>query len=117
MNFESFFEPVHVGCTINILRNTTKIEVFSKKNDENDRVCSICQQNYIDGEFIRKILHCSHYYHQDCLDKWLENNVKCPECQYDIRSNANATTSSTDTSSTSESQQTSPPPIKSACSQ
>ena len=112
MNFESFFEPVYVGCSLNILRNATKIELYSIQDEENDRVCSICQQNYIEGEFIRKILHCSHYYHQDCLDKWFENNVKCPECQYDIRTNQTNTTdnanTNTNTSPHEQQQQTSP---------
>ncbi len=87
MNFNNFFEPVQIGCSLHIIRINTKLELYQLDNEENDRVCSICQQNYINGEFIRKINHCKHFYHQDCLDKWFENNTKCPECQYDIRGN------------------------------
>jgi len=52
-----------------------------------ERLCSICQQNYQNGQIIRKINHCEHFYHQPCLDEWLENHTKCPECQYDLRTN------------------------------
>ncbi len=87
MNYNNFFEPVQIGCNLNILRTNTKLELYQSINEETDRVCSICQQNYINSEFIRKINHCRHFYHQDCLDKWFENNTKCPECKYDVRGN------------------------------
>ena len=108
MNFTNFFEPVRIGCSLNILRtatriqnysnfilntqnintdniNTDNINIESESDEEDDRLCSICQQNYNSNDILRIITHCSHYYHQHCLDQWLENNTKCPECQYDLR--------------------------------
>ena len=125
MNFTNFFEPVRIGCNLNILRRTTRIENYSSfiintnntsntsntnntnntsntsntsnnsnenvniesesDDDDDDRLCSICQQNYNSTDILRIINHCSHYYHQHCLDQWLENNTKCPECQHDLR--------------------------------
>jgi hypothetical protein len=96
----SFFEPVRIGTNINVLRNATVLESYinnennsvsesnthqTNNNSNNQRLCSICQGNYVNGTIIRKIIHCNHFYHQNCLDEWLENNTKCPECQYDIR--------------------------------
>jgi hypothetical protein len=96
----SFFEPVRIGTNINVLRNATVLESYinnennsvsesstqqTNNHSNNQRLCSICQGNYINGTIIRKIIHCNHFYHQNCLDEWLENNTKCPECQYDIR--------------------------------
>ena len=102
MNFTNFFEPVRIGCNLNILRIATRIENYSSfiintnnsnsnninnENIENvniesesdesddDRLCSICQQNYNSTDILRIINHCSHYYHQHCLDQWLENNT------------------------------------------
>ena len=117
MNFTNFFEPVRIGCNLNILRTSTRIENYSSfinnnnsnslnidhintesnnnesndesnnesSDEEDDRLCSICQQNYNSTDILRIINHCSHYYHQHCLDQWLENNTKCPECQHDLR--------------------------------
>jgi hypothetical protein len=106
MNISSFFEPVRIGTSINVLRNTTVLETYTNTNTNNndnsntdDRVCSICQNTYIEGAIIRKISHCNHFYHHHCLDQWLENNTKCPECQYDIRESIRPTTSTPNTSS------------------
>jgi hypothetical protein len=109
MNISSFFEPVRIGTSINVLRNTTVLETYTNTNTNNndndnsntdDRVCSICQNTYIEGTIIRKISHCNHFYHHHCLDQWLENNTKCPECQYDIRESVRPTTSTPNTSTT-----------------
>ncbi len=88
MDFLNFFEPVRIGTNINLLRRATILETYTNQsNTENEggRVCSICQNNYINGDIVRKINHCHHFYHHMCLEQWLENNTKCPECQYDLR--------------------------------
>lgn len=50
-----------------------------------DDICTICQDNIEEGQNMRKINHCNHYFHQDCIDTWFEGNVHCPTCRYDIR--------------------------------
>lgn len=86
MDFLDFFEPIRIGANINLLRRATILETYTiQQNNEIGRVCSICQNNYGNGDIVRKINHCSHFYHHICLDQWLENNTKCPECQYDLR--------------------------------
>lgn len=90
MNISNFFEPIRIGTSINVLRNATTLESY---NNTEERVCSICQSPYTEGTIIRKISHCNHFYHHHCLDQWLENNTKCPECQYDIRESVRPTTS------------------------
>lgn len=86
MDTNRFFEPIRVGCNLNTLRQATSTQVYdSLFNLDNERLCSICQSNYMNHQIIRKINHCGHFYHLNCLDEWFENNVKCPECQYDLR--------------------------------
>ncbi|MCL7030366.1 hypothetical protein MKW94_009159, partial [Papaver nudicaule] len=46
--------------------------------------CSICLANYTDNEELRE-LPCAHFFHVDCVDKWLKENVSCPLCKCDIR--------------------------------
>ena len=86
MNTNRFFEPIRIGCNLNTLRQATSVQSYNSLfNQDNERLCSICQSNYINQQIIRKINHCGHFYHMNCLDEWFENNVKCPECQYDLR--------------------------------
>ena len=98
LDFASFLEPVSVGSNLELLRNTTTTEVYERPersneddsdDEENEGLCSICQENYENGQIIRKINHCHHFYHQKCLDEWLEGNTKCPECQHDLRDGIN----------------------------
>lgn len=42
--------------------------------------CSICYDEYIVGHNI-KILPCGHFYHDFCIDLWLDKSVSCPVCR------------------------------------
>ena len=39
--------------------------------------CYICYENFKD----KKTLPCSHQFCQECIQRWLENNVSCPICR------------------------------------
>ncbi|URD89623.1 zinc finger family protein [Musa troglodytarum] len=45
-----------------------------------DAVCCICLAKYVDNEELRE-LPCSHFFHKDCVDKWLKINALCPLCK------------------------------------
>ena len=50
--------------------------------------CAICQEHtYADGASSHqwRQLHCSHQFHRECVDSWLEQSVHCPVCRADIR--------------------------------
>lgn len=50
--------------------------IILKTKLENN-ICSICLEDFELQEKIYK-LKCKHYYHINCLDKWLENKNTCP---------------------------------------
>ncbi|XP_052092839.1 uncharacterized protein LOC127729190 [Mytilus californianus] len=52
------------------------------KSDKNS--CSICLNEYKDGESI-KTLPCFHSYHKTCVDKWLMSQAVCPVCRGNIK--------------------------------
>ena len=62
-------------------RNTTVYEIV----DENNTACAICQDTLNDGQMARRIHHCSHTFHQSCVDIWFERHATCPTCRHDIR--------------------------------
>ncbi|KAJ3694165.1 hypothetical protein LUZ60_009645 [Juncus effusus] len=48
-----------------------------------DAVCCICLAKYIDNEELRE-LPCTHFFHQECVDKWLKINALCPLCKAEV---------------------------------
>ena len=44
--------------------------------------CSICLMVYPAGEEMSE-LPCGHYFHDDCLRKWLARQSSCPTCRWD----------------------------------
>jgi len=72
----------------NISQNT---EIYTKKYDEDilesdyDK-CSICLEVINENDVVREIKKCKHSFHVKCVDEWFQNNIKCPNCNQDIRS-------------------------------
>ncbi|OIT30486.1 PREDICTED: E3 ubiquitin-protein ligase At1g63170-like [Nicotiana attenuata] len=48
-----------------------------------DAVCCICLTKYEDNDELRE-LPCSHFFHTQCVDKWLKINASCPLCKSEI---------------------------------
>ena len=49
-----------------------------------DESCSICLEDFKTGDEIKK-LNCTHVFHKECLEPWLNNNNRnCPMCRTDI---------------------------------
>ncbi|XP_027072780.1 E3 ubiquitin-protein ligase At1g63170-like [Coffea arabica] len=48
-----------------------------------DAVCCICLTKYEDDDELRE-LPCSHFFHTECVDKWLKINASCPLCKFEI---------------------------------
>ncbi|XAR66963.1 hypothetical protein NMG60_11013362 [Bertholletia excelsa] len=48
-----------------------------------DAACCICLARYADNDELRE-LPCSHFFHTECVDKWLKINASCPLCKFEI---------------------------------
>jgi hypothetical protein len=44
--------------------------------------CSICLQDFVVDDSLRT-LPCTHSYHSECIDKWLNQVNKCPLCRHE----------------------------------
>lgn len=61
-------------------------------NDPRSReCCSICLEPYKVGDSVARvnsrdssIRRCHHWFHEDCILEWLQNNHKCPLCRTDM---------------------------------
>ena len=55
--------------------------VNKQNNEKNYKECVICLENMIYDEDLI-IINCSHIYHKECIQKWLNRNSICPLCDY-----------------------------------
>ena len=53
-----------------------------KKNSENNK-CVICLSDFQIGEQ-ESTLPCLHFFHSNCIEKWISEKKWCPICKYDI---------------------------------
>jgi hypothetical protein len=56
--------------------------------------CPITLEQFEDGQEVSQIIHCGHTFSTNGLESWFRQNVHCPVCRYDIRTNFTASTSS-----------------------
>lgn len=79
----SFRDPVIVRPTREQIAAAT--EVLEGRVVTEGTTCVICQDSIQTTDTARKITHCSHTFHQACIDQWFLRNVHCPTCRHDIR--------------------------------
>ena len=77
-----FLNPVIVRPTREQIDRSTSLRV-STATEANQ--CAVCQEGYVDGQGIRRITHCAHEFHLNCIEPWFQRNVHCPVCRHDIR--------------------------------
>ena len=53
--------------------------IMWSKGKTNEESCSICFEDFEVGAKVKQ-LKCGHDYCQECIDKWLENEKRCPVC-------------------------------------
>ncbi|XP_042498294.1 E3 ubiquitin-protein ligase At1g63170-like isoform X2 [Macadamia integrifolia] len=63
-----------------------------RKISGEDAVCCICLAKYADNDELRE-LPCSHFFHTDCVDKWLKINALCPLCKCEVSETSGASPS------------------------
>jgi len=59
----------------------TKSKVYQKNNFKGT-TCNICLEDFQNTDNIMILKKCNHYYHVDCIEKWLtDSSNKCPICK------------------------------------
>ncbi|GAB4844231.1 hypothetical protein Ancab_037596 [Ancistrocladus abbreviatus] len=57
-----------------------------ENNDEAPPYCVVCLYEVAAGEKLRKLPRCSHCFHVDCIDAWLQCRSTCPLCRNQVLS-------------------------------
>ncbi|KAK6929330.1 Zinc finger, RING-type [Dillenia turbinata] len=58
-----------------------KTRDLGRGDDEDDGTCAICLCEFEEGEDLRMMPECLHFFHAPCIDMWLYSHVTCPLCR------------------------------------
>jgi hypothetical protein len=75
-------DRVHVFPSPEQIEIGTILTTALQTQDDN---CSICQDPIEQNQPMRIIRHCTHRFHQECIDTWFQQHISCPTCRHDIR--------------------------------
>ncbi|XP_043693125.1 NEP1-interacting protein 1-like [Telopea speciosissima] len=74
------------GVSLNIVN---KLPVFNVIHSEmmatSDEICcTICLQDFREGDSARRLPNCRHFFHLPCIDEWLVRHGSCPICRQNV---------------------------------
>ena len=58
----------------------------SQRSSNGNPLCPICLEEVIDSDNNKKVLHCNHVFHKNCIDRWLRTRSQCPVCRRRVQS-------------------------------
>lgn len=65
-------------------------DVKGRKLGKHPLECAVCLCEFGGGDILRLIPSCSHVFHRDCIDVWLDCHVTCPVCRRNLTSHSSA---------------------------
>ena len=93
LNFiQNFYSNVPVVATPAQIQSATRTIQFSEISNPLNNSCPITLEPFSSDADVTEILGCNHLFNPEGLTSWLQNNVRCPICRYDIRTNRISTT-------------------------
>jgi hypothetical protein len=54
---------------------------YRKEEAWKETTCAVCLADFDDGEAVRVLPECMHYFHAECIDTWLRGSTSCPMCR------------------------------------
>lgn len=67
-----------------LIRSIPIFQFQKEFGEKNSNECAVCLSEFKEEEKLRVIPNCSHVFHIDCIDVWLQNNTNCPLCRSSI---------------------------------
>lgn len=73
------------GAERDVISRTTSVLKYSPalQDHPTGMGCAVCLCDFEAGESLRQ-LPCKHFFHEQCVDRWLVRNKRCPLCMGDI---------------------------------
>lgn len=73
--------PHSNGLDKSAMRALPTVVYVATQSQDAQKDCPICLADFVDGENVRVLPKCSHYFHRKCIDKWLLSHSTCPTCR------------------------------------
>nr|XP_027127143.1 RING-H2 finger protein ATL16-like [Coffea arabica] len=69
-----------------LIRELPTFRYYRTEGDESGSLnkCVVCLNEFQDQDMLRLLPKCSHAFHLDCIDIWLQSNANCPLCRTSI---------------------------------
>lgn len=95
LNENQVDHPVWLITTVGLQQSIiNSITVCKYRKDEGlieGTECSVCLNEFREGETLRLLPKCNHAFHVPCIDTWLRSHTNCPLCRAGIVSSNNVT--------------------------
>ncbi|XP_048543736.1 E3 ubiquitin-protein ligase ATL6-like [Triticum urartu] len=65
-------------------RGHHKKEKTVMEEEEEEERCPVCLAAFEEGDNLRLLPHCSHVFHPECVDPWLQARATCPLCRANL---------------------------------
>ncbi|PKU75174.1 E3 ubiquitin-protein ligase ATL6 [Dendrobium catenatum] len=62
-------------------------DVKGRKLGKESLECAVCLCEFVDDDLLRLLPICSHVFHRNCIDVWLDSHVTCPVCRSNLAAN------------------------------
>ncbi|CDW87640.1 zinc finger [Stylonychia lemnae] len=57
---------------------------FWRTNSTKQNSCSVCFEEFANNQKFKILPNCQHEYHSECINKWLEDEKRCPVCNKNV---------------------------------
>lgn len=84
---DTFFSPISVYPTSQQIQNSVRILKYNEIQNPLNLSCPISLESFDELDEVSQIIYCGHIFNTGSLNQWFRNNVRCPVCRYDIRTN------------------------------
>ncbi|RZR73192.1 hypothetical protein BHM03_00021287 [Ensete ventricosum] len=78
------------GLETSVMRAIPIIKYTKARGDQRPffHECAVCLSEFQEEERLKLLPNCSHGFHIDCVDTWLQFNARCPLCRSEVTSTA-----------------------------
>ncbi|KAK9155717.1 hypothetical protein Sjap_003197 [Stephania japonica] len=73
------------GLSHSVIKKLPEFHINKTVDFNGEKIsCTICLQDFKEGDEARRMLNCRHFFHLACIDEWLVRQGTCPICREDV---------------------------------